>query len=111
MSSAKSKVQPSIRRATASDRDAWVNAILSGFELDQQFTWRYPYRKEFPDDARKATVDVVMGLVDDGHSFCWVAELPNENGDAVVVGEAVWAWKDWSEVEKEEGKFDLSALL
>jgi hypothetical protein len=103
MSSSERKVQPRIRRATPADKDAWVNAILTGFDLDQQFTWRYPYRKEYPDDAKKATGDVVMGLVDDGHSICWLAELPDEKGDLVVVGEAVWAWKDWSEVQNEGG--------
>jgi hypothetical protein len=103
------KIAPRIRPATLADKEGWVNAVLTGFELDPQFTWRYPYRKEYPEDAKKGTRDLFVKKMTEGHSVRMVAELPRNGGDGewIVVGQTSWAFKELSEVEREEGEFIL----
>jgi hypothetical protein len=109
-----SKIRPTprTRPATLADKEAWINAILTGYELDPQFPWRYPKRKEFPEDARKATREVFEMVLGIESMTCLVAELPRiEEGESgyaeewVVVAVAIWEWKDWEEVESESGKY------
>jgi hypothetical protein len=99
-----SKPTPRVRPATASDKEAWVTTVHTGFELDGQYTWRYPYRKEYPEDARRGTGNSLMKILNEGHDVCLLAELPDEDGVWGVVGEAIWAWKSWDEVAREECK-------
>ncbi|OCK79305.1 hypothetical protein K432DRAFT_300159 [Lepidopterella palustris CBS 459.81] len=101
----KTRPTPRIRPATLADKEAWVSANLAGYELDPSFQWRYPKRKEFPEDARKASGDVFEMALGISSITCVVAELPRiddeEPGDTdwVVVAVAMWEWKDWEEVQ------------
>jgi hypothetical protein len=101
---------PRVRLATLADKEAWITANISGYELDPQFTWRYTKRKEFPEDARKGTGEVFETVLGVESMTCLVAELPKieevESGSTewVVVAIAVWEWKDLEEVESESGE-------
>jgi hypothetical protein len=106
----KTRPTPRTRPATLADKEAYINAILTGYELDPQFQWRYPKRKEFPEDARKATGEVFEMVLGIESMTCLVVELPridegeSSSAEWVVVAAAIWEWKDWEEVESESGK-------
>ena len=105
----KSGPTPRIRLVTREDKDVWIDVMLAGYEVDPQFQWRYPHRRQFPEDARKATGDVFETVLGIESMTCLVAELPkiedneSESPEWVVVAVAIWEWKDWEEVESESG--------
>jgi len=116
---------PRVRPATLSDKDAWINTNITAYELDPQYTWRYPHRKEFPENAKRATGENFEATMKMKETVCLVAELPKitdgkevdqEREDTevewVVVGGAVWESKHWNEVDKESRIFFVpSAVL
>ncbi|KAF1982323.1 hypothetical protein K402DRAFT_384696 [Aulographum hederae CBS 113979] len=102
---------PRVRRATLEDIEGWINAQLTGFELDYQFRWRYPKRHEFPEDTRNATGAMIEGCLKVDNLTCLVAELPEtyEKGNEteieekpVIAGVAIWEVKMIEELESEE---------
>lgn len=105
---------PRIRLATPADKEAWIDANIKGYELDPQYPWRFPRRKEFPQDSRNGTAGMFDKYLKNETLTCLVAELPRigEDGelmlsDWVVVAIAVWEWKDLEEVETEAGNYFL----
>ena len=45
----------SIRRASKLDLDAIVNVVLAAMPMDPQWDWRFPKRKQFPEDTKYFT--------------------------------------------------------
>ena len=109
LESSGSQPVPRVRIATPADKDAYVTALITGYETDRQYTWRYPRRKEFPQDRRAASEQIFENLIADDKMVIYVAELPriedegSENPDWIVVGEAVWEQKYWHQVDSEMG--------
>jgi hypothetical protein len=112
MSSQPSKILPAprIRLAKYTDKDAWVNTMISGYEVDPQYQWRHPRRKEYPEDTRKSTSELFEAVMASDNCICFVAELPRigeedlDTAEWVVISIATWEWKDWEEVENETGE-------
>jgi GNAT superfamily N-acetyltransferase len=50
-----SSLEISIRHLETADLDAIVNIAITAFPFDEQWVYRYPYRKEYPDDHQKYT--------------------------------------------------------
>jgi hypothetical protein len=99
---------PRIRPATLADKESWVTSLLAGYEVDRQFQWRYPNRKQFPEDTRACCGDFFENVLASSNMKSFVAELPKIGGDPenpewVVVSVAVWEWRDWEDVDKETG--------
>jgi ribosomal protein S18 acetylase RimI-like enzyme len=88
-----SKSSARIRPLKESDRDAWVYIMAAGYDLDPQYQWRCPKRKEFPEDVKRGMLLLFDEAITDATYSAFVAELPDENGDWVVAGLATWAWK------------------
>ena len=104
---------PRVRLATLADREAWVTVLRAGYELDHQFRWRHPWRKEFPEDAKKHSGDVFEAMMKDHEKkTCIVAELPKLESEAgsgtadeeewTVVAICIWEWRTWEEYENEK---------
>jgi hypothetical protein len=99
------KPEPRIREATANDVDGYVTAMLAGYEVDHQFVYRYPYRKEYPQDARDASAAVVRTALANPKTVPLVAELPRNDSSAgddwIIVAVATWEWKTLEDVKNE----------
>jgi hypothetical protein len=102
-----SLAKPRIREATLEDAAGYVSAMLAGYEIDHQFVYRYPYRKEYPEDAIKASEDVFKAAVKNPRTVPLVAELPNLEirgllaEDWIIVAVACWEWKTLEDVQNE----------
>ncbi|KIW09096.1 uncharacterized protein PV09_00041 [Verruconis gallopava] len=104
---ARSAVSPRVREATREDAPGYVEAMLAGYEMDPQFVYRYPYRKQYPDDARSASIAVVEAAIENPNTVVLVAELPVPQSDNEAIAEedwkiaavATWEWKTLDDVE------------
>jgi hypothetical protein len=101
---------PRTRLATHADKDVWVNTMISGYEVDPQYQWRNPRRKEYPEDTKRATAELFDKIIANTNATCFVAELPRigeeeelENAEWVVVALANWEWVDLDDLESQPG--------
>jgi hypothetical protein len=96
-----------IREATLDDADSYVTAMLAGYEIDHQFVYRYPFRKEYPEDAHKASVVVFKENMANQNTIPIVAEVPKVRSDGSPTNEwtiaaiACWEWKSLKDVQNE----------
>lgn len=109
-----------VRRATIEDKDRWVITHNSGYELDRQFTWRYPKRKEYQEDSINSCVRVfveqLLPNTENDNIVPTVAEIKKETEGSnepewKVIGIAVWERKLWEDVEKEASELALRQSL
>jgi hypothetical protein len=96
---------PRVRPATEADKESWIDVLLAGLEIDPQWQWRFPKRKEFPEDTRERAArwfERAMAL--ENHTV-FVAELPRvgdeelEHPEWVIVGGSTWGLQDLDHVE------------
>ena len=87
------KPRVSIRNAIeATDLDAITNVTLAGFPSDPQWYYRFPYRKEYPEDHYKYSKErlgAYFSQVQFGRLTYHVAEAEEVNGKKVVAY-AIW---------------------
>jgi hypothetical protein len=116
MASSKIRPTPRIRLATRDDKDSFINSLITGYEVDPQYQWRIPRRKEFPEVARYACGKFFESVISDAGKKTFVAELPKireedlgsgedlENIEWGVVSVAIWEVVEWDDIEKDPGK-------
>lgn len=96
-------------REVASEDDiaGYVTAMLAGYEIDPQFVYRYPYRKQYPEDAREASAVVIRAALANPNTIPLVAETQELNADGILTGDwtiiavATWEWKTLKDVQDE----------
>jgi hypothetical protein len=96
-----------IREASLDDAAGYVTAMLAGYEVDHQFVYRYPFRKEYPEDARNASAAVFKEYIANPNTIPLVAEARNVNADGSLTDDwtiaaiACWEWKTLEDVQNE----------
>jgi ribosomal protein S18 acetylase RimI-like enzyme len=88
------KTSPRIRTLSEHDRDAWIDILASGYEIDPQFQWRRPYRKLYPEDTAKAMIRMFDEAMTTPKTISLVAEVQDERDNWIIAGLSVWEWKD-----------------
>jgi GNAT superfamily N-acetyltransferase len=84
-----------IRPIEATDLDAIVNIAITAFPFDEQWAYRYPYRKEFPEDHQMFTCIYYAEYLNTtfaGQNAIMVAEAPDlENPSKLkVIAMSIW---------------------
>ena len=83
-----------VRRGDA-DIDAIVDIVIQAFEYDDQWRWRYPYRKEYPEDHYKFTRIYYADYLEmtfAGHNTIMLAETPSDEDPSLlkVISVSIW---------------------
>jgi hypothetical protein len=70
-----------IRWATPSDVDAVVDVVIQAMPYDPQWDYRFPYRKDFPDDHRKYTRMLYEQFADPSNDDWRILVIEVQQGD------------------------------
>jgi hypothetical protein len=83
-----------IRPATMADLDAVVDVVINAMPDDPQWTYRFPYRHEFPEDHLKYTKMLYQLFIDPSYDdwFVLVKEAPSieDSNVSKIVAFSVW---------------------
>ena len=84
-----------IRRATVEDLDDMTDIMCTAMPMDPQWDYRFPRRREFPDDHRRCTRSMLDSLVNDDANSRFVARVitipcGEEGRRSKAVALAIW---------------------
>jgi len=99
------------RNATFEDLDSITTIAIAGWEFDDQWSYRFPYRKEYPDDhwhyTRQRYIQY-LNSVEEEHT--WIQIVETSGSDKRVLGFAIWDLPG-SLVKKAETRAALPAIV
>lgn len=83
-----------IRAATPRDLDAMATIMYQAMPLDPQWDYRFPHRRQFPEDNYGCTRRMLQGMLEqDGVYYIQVATFPSpclKEDEEVPAALAVW---------------------
>lgn len=80
------------------DLEAIVDIVIQAFDYDPQWQWRYPYRKEYPEDHYYYTRTYYADYLDmtfAGHNTIMLAEMPSDEDHSTLKVVAVSIWDNY----------------
>lgn len=114
---------PRVRAAASHDLDAMATIICQAMPLDPQWDYRFPLRKQFPEDNYECTRRMLQSMLYEYGVYISVVTIPSpgclKEEEEVPVGLAVWelmgyhshSRRDKDNSEELESQYPLDSQL